>query len=117
MLKQKETYIPKVNNVDVTTWNAATNFTTDAIEFPESSPWMLDVQDWASVTAGTPILDILVSNSKDGEYKAYSLQASNIDLTASNNRVIFDEIFSSRYMKIQYASGGSTGTFDLILSK
>ena len=117
MLKQKQTYIPKVNNVDVTGWNAATGFTTDAIEFPESTPWLLDVQGWAGVTAGTPLLDILISNSQDGEYKPYNLQASNIDLTVEANRVIYDEIFSSRFLKIQYTSGASTGTFSLILSK
>jgi hypothetical protein len=117
MLKQKQTYIPKVNNVDVTGWNAATDFTSDFIEFPESTQWLLDVQDWASVIAGAPVLSILVSNSQDGEYKNYSTLASSIDLTVANNRVIYDEIFSSRYMKIQYTSGGSTGTFDLILSK
>jgi len=117
MLKQKQTYIPKVNNVDVTGWNAATDFTSDYIEFSESTSWLLDVQDWASVTAGAPVLSILVSNSQDGEYKNYSLLASSIDLTVDNNRVIYDEIFSSRYMKISYTSGGSTGTFDLILSK
>jgi hypothetical protein len=117
MLKRKQTYIPKVNNVDVTGWNAATSFTTDAIEFPESVSWLLDVQGWAGVTAGTPLLDILISNSQDGEYKAYSLLASNIDLTVSGNRVVFDEIFASRFMKIKYTSGSSTGTFSLILSK
>jgi hypothetical protein len=117
MLKRKESYIPKVNNVNVTTWNAATNFTTDAIEFPESVSWLLDVQGWAAVTPGAPLLDILISNSQDGEYKAYSLLASNIDLTVSENRVVYDEIFASRYLKIKYTSGGSTGTFSLILSK
>ena len=117
MLKRKQTYIPKVNNVDVTSWNAATSFATDAIEFPESTPWLLDVQGWAGVTSGSPLLDIFISNSQDGEYKNYSTLASSIDLTVANNRVIYDEIFSSRYMKIQYTSGGSTGTFDLILSK
>lgn len=113
----KKTYIPTINGVDVTSHDAATDFTTDFIEFEESTPWLLDVQGWAGVTAGTPLLNILVSNSQDGEYKNYSLLASSIDLTVANNRVIYDEIFSSRYMKISYVSGGSTGTFDLILSK
>jgi len=117
MEKQKQEYIIQVNNRPVTDWNAATSFTSDPIEFPESVRWAVDIQGWSGVTAGSPTLTILHSNSKTGEFKAYSTLASNIDLKTAMNRVIYDEIFSSRYMKIQYVSGGSTGTLSMILSK
>lgn len=117
MKQQKKNVIPEVNNVLVTDWNAATSFTTDFIEFDASVPWSLDVQDYADMTAGTPTITILHSNKQDGEFKAYKTAASNIDITTAVNRVIFDDIFPSRFMKIQYASGGSTGTFSLQLSK
>ena len=117
MEKQKKEIIPSVNKVAVTSWNAATSFTSDAIEFPESVRWSLDIQGWAGVTASAPKVTILHSNSKTGEYKAYSTLATSIDLTVASNRVIYDDIFSSRYMKIQYVSGGSTGTLSMVLSK
>lgn len=121
MLKQKEEYIPQVTTssaiVDVTLWNAATSFTTEAIEFPDNSAWVLDIEGWALVTPGTPLLTILHSNKKDGEYHAYSTLSTNINITVSKDRMIYDDIFPARYMKIQYVSGGSTGTFSLVLSK
>jgi hypothetical protein len=117
MLKQKKSYIPTVANVPVTEWNAATDFTSDAIEFPETTPWGLDVEGYAGVTAGSPVLNILASNTEAGEYKPYKTVATSIDMTVAGNRVIFDEIFSPRFMKISYVSGGSTGDFSLVLSK
>lgn len=117
MERQKESLIPEVNNVPVTEWNAATSFTSEPIEFPESVKWSLDIQGWAGVTASAPKVTILHGNSKTGEFKAYSTLATSIDLTVESNRVIYDDIFSSRYMKIQYVSGGSTGTLSMVLSK
>lgn len=121
MLKQKTQYIPQVETsaaiVDVTAWNAATAFTTEPIQFADNTAWVLDIEGWANVTASAPLLTILHSNSKDGEYKAYSTLATSIDLTVSGNRMIYDDIFPARYMKIQYVPGGSTGNFSLVLSK
>ena len=121
MLKQKTQYIPQVETstaiVDVTAWNAATAFTTEPIQFADNTAWVLDIDGWAAVTAGAPLLTILHSNTRDGEYNPYSTLATSIDITISKNRMIYDDIFPARYMKIQYVSGGSTGTFDLILSK
>jgi hypothetical protein len=117
MEQQKENIVPKVNNVAVTDWDAATSFTSDLIEFEASIPWALDIQGYSGVTAGTPTITILHSNKQDGEYKAYKSLATNVDITVSGNRVIFDDSFFARFMKIQYVSGGSTGTFSLQLSK
>jgi hypothetical protein len=117
MEQQKENVVPEVNNVAVTSWNAATSFTSDFIEFEASVPWALDIQGYSGVTAGTPTITILHSNKQDGEYKAYKSLATNVDITVSGNRVIFDDSFFARFMKIQYVSGGSTGTFSLQLSK
>jgi hypothetical protein len=121
MLKQKEEYIPQVTTasaiVDVTLWNAATSFTTEAIEFPSNAAWVLGIPEWELAVSGTPLLTILHSNTRDGEYNPYSTLSTSIDITSSVNRMIYDDIFPARYMKIQYVSGGSTGTFSLVLSK
>ena len=117
MEQQKKNIVPEVNNVAVTSWNAATSFTSDFIEFKASVPWALDIQGYSGVTAGTPTITILHSNKQDGEYKAYKSLATSVDITISGNRVIFDDSFFARFMKIQYVSGGSTGTFSLQLSK
>jgi hypothetical protein len=117
MKQQKKNIVPKVNNIAVTDWDAATSFTSDFIEFDASIPWSLDVQDYADMTAGSPTITILHSNKQDGEYKAYKSLATDIDITVSGNRNIFDDSFFARFMKIQYVSGGSTGTFSLQLSK
>ena len=117
MEQQKKNIVPEVNNVAVTSWNAATSFTSDFIEFEASVPWALDVQGYSGVTAGTPTITILHSNKQDGEYKTYKSLSTNLDITIESNRVIFDDSFFARFMKIQYVSGGSTGTFSLQLSK
>lgn len=121
MIIGKREIIPTVTTtaaiLPVTDWDASVNFTTDAIEFPETQYWALDVEGYSGMTAGTPVINILCSNKKDGEYKAYKALGTAIDITVAANRVILDDSFSPRYMKIQYVSGGSTGTFSLILSK
>ena len=117
MEKQKQQVIPYVGALPVTTWNAATSFTSKPIEFSGSTRWSLDIQGWAGVTASAPKVTILHSNLEDGEYKAYSTLATSVDLTVAGNRIIIDSIFPSRYMKIQYVSGGSTGTLSMVLSK
>jgi hypothetical protein len=121
MLKQKEEYIPQVTTasaiVDVTLWSAATSFTTEAIEFPSNAAWVLGIPEWEPAVVGAPLLTILHCNTRDGEYSPYSTLATSINITSSVNRMIYDDIFPARYMKIQYVSGGATGTFSLVLSK
>lgn len=117
MKNQKIKLIPKVGALPVTEWNAATSFTSEFIEFPESKEWCLDVQGYSEVVAGAPTISILMSNEQDGEYKEYDSSTLNIDITVSGNRLIYDAMFPGRFMKIQYVSGGSTGDFSLILSK
>lgn len=113
----KKTYIPTINGVDVTSHDASVDFTTDYIEFPETKAWALSVDGYSGVTAGSPTISILHSNISDGEYLPYKTIATSVDITTDVNRVIFDDSFFARFMKIQYVSGGSTGTFDLKLSK
>lgn len=117
MLRQKEFLIPTVTYAPVTNWNAATSFTSDPIEFPETVEWALDVIGYSGLTAGTPKISILCSNDVNGEYKPYKTAATDVDITVLANRLIFDDLFSPRFMKIKYVSGGSTGTFSLNLSK
>ena len=121
MLKQKKFITPQVLTasayVDVTDWNAATSFTTEAIQFPSTVEWSLDIEGFAGLTPGLPTVTILHSNSATGEFNPLSTAATNIDITVSKDRMIYSDNFSARYMKIQYVSGGSTGTFSMILSK
>jgi len=100
------------------TLNAALDFTTDFIEFPESTPWAVQFDGWAGVTtAGTPKATILCSNSQDGDYSPYDVSSTDVDLKLLANRVLFDSIFAPRFMKIQYVSGSSIGAFKLVISK
>ena len=117
MQKQKQNYVVTINGVPQTTFNAANNFTTDFIEFPESIPWAVMFDAWSGVTEGTTKATILCSNVQDGDFIPYSADATDIDLTVDASRIVYDGIFSPRYMKISYTSGGSTGTFDLVVSK
>ena len=117
MLKQKENYKVEVNNVEVEGWDASVSFTSDPIEFEESTSWALSVDGYAGLTPGSPTISILHSNSSNGDFLPYKSIATSIDIRTDLNRVVFDDSFFARYMKVQYVSGGSTGTFDLILSK
>ena len=118
MQKQKKNYVPTINGVPILSSNAATSFTTDFIEFPESTPWSVQFDGWAGVTtAGTPKATILCSNSQNGDYSPYDASATDVDLKLLANRVLYDSIFAPRFMKIQYAAGSSIGTFNLVISK
>ena len=118
MQKQKKNYVPTINGVPILSSNAAVNFTTDFIEFPESTPWSVQFDGWAGVTTeGTPTATILCSNTQDGDYSEYDPSSTDTDLKLSSNRVIYDSIFAPRFMKIQYRSGSSIGTFKLTISK
>lgn len=118
MQKQKQNYVPTINGVPFLSSNAAVGFTTDFIEFPESTPWAVQFDGWAGVTtAGTPTATILCSNTQDGDYTEYDASSTLVDLKLSANRVLFDSIFAPRFMKIQYVSGASVGTFKLTVSK
>lgn len=101
--------------VPVTTWNAATGFTSDAIEFTSSRPWAIQVTNY-NITPGTPVLTIEVS--VDGvTYNDYKPQAVDIDITTEINRVIFDDSMPFKYLRVVYTSGGSTGDFSLQILK
>lgn len=117
MQKQKQNWIPTINGVPTTTFDASVDFTTDFIEFPESIPWAVMFDAWGGVTEGAPTFTILCSNVQDGDYIPYSADATDVNLTVAGSRIIYDSIFAPRFMKIDYTSGGSEGSFDLVISK
>lgn len=117
MQRQKQNYVATINGVPTTTFDASLDFTTDPIEFPESIPWAVMFDKWGDVTVGTPKCTILCSNSQYGDYYPYSVDSTDVDLANVDSRVLYDGIFSPRYMKIDYVSNGSTGSFDLVISK
>lgn len=117
MEKQKHKVIPTVNNIPVTNYSASSNFITDIIEFHSSTRWCLNVQNYSSMTAVAPTITILHSNEENGDFVPYDDLAIDVDIKVSYDRAIYDDIFPSRYMKIQFKSGGSSGIFSLVLSK
>lgn len=118
MQKQKKNYVLTINGVPMGITDAGTDFITDFIEFPESTPWSVQIERWVSVTVeGTPTLTILCSNVQDGEYVAYDSLSTDVDLTVPANRFIYDSIFAPRFMKISYVSNGTVGKFIPTISK
>jgi hypothetical protein len=118
MQKQKKNYVPTINGVPMGTLNAALDFTTDFIEFPESTPWSVQIEGWNGITLeGSPVITIYCSNVQDGEYVEYDSLSTLVDIKVASNRVMYDSIFAPRFMKIRYISAGTTGTFKLTVSK
>jgi hypothetical protein len=115
MQRRKTNEIATINGVETITFDASVDFTTDIIEFPESIPWAVQFDEW-DVT-GSPLATILCSNSQFGDYSQYSPESKDIDLSVLPNRIIYDAIFSPRYMKIEYTANDAEGTFNLVISK
>jgi len=113
MINQKNTIIPTVGSIPVNEYIATTNFTTDYIEFTNSTKdWSIDV----TLSDETPdaTLSLLVSNSYDGVYKTYKTNALNIPLATDKN--VFDSIMPFRFMKIVYTANTTTGTVSIKIS-
>jgi hypothetical protein len=105
----------KVLGVDVDTWDAAIGFTSDAVQFTGSKSWAIQITDY-NITPGTPSLTLEVST--DGlTWNSYKPQATNVDITSTDNRIIFDDIMPFGYLRIVYVSGGSTGDFSVKIAK
>lgn len=109
----------EVAAADVDTWDASVGFTSDAISFVErnkSLPFSFQVTDY-TITPGTPTLTLEVS--LDGvAYTRYNLAGSLIDITdASSGRYFFTDRSTFEYARFVYVSGGSTGTFSLLINK
>lgn len=115
MQKQKKNYVVTIDGVPTVTFDAAVSFTTDPIEFPESTPWAVQFDEW-NVT-GSPTASIICSNSQFGDYYPYDVDSTSIDLTDDANRILYDSIFAPRYMKIEYTAADGVGDFDLVISK
>jgi hypothetical protein len=117
MIAQKEQFIPTVSTVPVTNYSAASNFTTDYIEFPNS------MKDWSVQTTfsgGSVVgaeLTVLVSNTYNGSYVPYSPTAKDLDLTSQDNLVVYDSIMPFRYVKLQYVAGTTTGNISFVITK
>ena len=115
MQRRKTNLVATINGVSTLTFDASANFITDPIEFPESIPWAVQFDEWD--VAGSPTATILCSNSQFGDYLPYKAESTDVELDTAANRILYDGIFSPRYMKIDYISNGSTGDFDLVISK
>lgn len=117
MIAQKEIFVPTVNTVPVTSFDASNDFTTDFIDFPMSlKDWSLQTVFDGGAVAGAQ-LTILVSNVWNGTYVPYSPTVKDIDMTVEDNLIIYDMIMPVRYMKLQYVAGTTTGNISFVITK
>jgi hypothetical protein len=115
MQRRKTNLVATINGVSTLTFDASVDFITDPIEFPESIPWAVQFDEWD--VAGSPTATILCSNSQFGDYLPYNTDSTNVALVTDANRILYDGIFSPRYMKIDYTAVDAVGDFDLVISK
>jgi hypothetical protein len=118
MQTQKTTKFIQVNKVDVDGWNAATSFTSDLIEFPESIAWALILGDDSITHGGTPAtITVQASIANDSDWVEYKSGSTNVDISVAANQCVLDDTFAPRYFRVVYTPGTATGTFTLRLSK
>jgi hypothetical protein len=117
MIAQKELFIPTVDTVPVTGFDASESFTTDYIEFPMSlKDWSLQTT-FVDASFNGATMDILVSNTLDGEYVPYSPSTIAMDMSDFNNWIIYDMIMPVRFMKLVYNAGSTTGYISFVIIK
>ena len=111
--------VPTVSAVPVTTWDAAVDFTSDAMSFAGRGtdlPWGLQITDY-NITGGNPRLTIEIS-SNGSNWDVYKpFLAKDIDMSDVDNRAIYDSIMPYNYMRFVYVSNGATGDFSLKMQK
>jgi hypothetical protein len=115
MQRRKTNEVATIDGVATITFDASVDFTTDIIEFPESIPWAVQFDEW-DVT-GDPTATILCSNSQFGDFLPYNTDSTDVALSTEANRILYDAIFSPRYMKIAYTANDAVGDFNLVISK
>lgn len=113
MINQKELLIPTVGSIDVTDYDATSDFTTEFIEFPNSQKdWSVDISTTGAVDA---TVSILVCNTFDGTYKNYKTASTNVAI--ATDPIIFDSIMPFRFMKLAYTANTTTGLISISISK
>lgn len=117
MIAQKEEFIPTVSTVPVKNYSASSNFTTDYIEFPNSTKdWSLQTTFAGGAVSGAT-LTILVSNTYNGTYIPYDPSVTSLSLAVQSNLIIYDSIMPARFMKLQYVAGATTGNISFVIIK
>lgn len=104
---------------EITDWDAADDFETEAISFvgrDKTLPFSFQIVDY-NITPGTPTLTMLVSiNGTD--FTNYNSNTTDIDITDTDNNAFFSSAYVAfEYIKFVYTSGGSTGSFSLVINK
>jgi hypothetical protein len=125
METQKTSYIPTVNGVPVSNWDATVAFTTDPIEFPYSIAWSLQWHDngTGSWSPSTSVYSIKASNTTDVDDAQLlyinGTKIENIELSIADSRIIQDQFMGFRYIFIVYqvGEGSPSGNITLQLSK
>lgn len=117
MNNQKTVKFITVGGVDVDGWDASVDFTSDAIEFPESIAWALVLGDY-NLTPGTPTITVEAAAVGDGtDWVEYKAGSTAVNISTAANRCVQDDTFPPRFFRVKYTSSGTTGDFTLRLSK
>jgi hypothetical protein len=107
MNNQKTVKFITVGGVDVDGWNAATSFTSDAIEFPESIAWALVLGDDNITHGGTPAtITVEAAAAGDGnDWVEYKAGSTSVDLSVAANKCVLDDtfhhVFSESYTRLE----------------
>lgn len=119
MIAQKELFIPTVDTVPVTNFDASENFITDYIEFPNSTKdWSIQFILSTLETISSPKITLLVSNDLNGYFSPYKESSTNMLIAESFNQNVFDNIMPFRYMKISYLNNGYSGSeISIVITK
>ena len=111
----KKNYTPKIDGVEIYSFDASMDFITDPIEFIESTAWA--VQFARMTITGSPTFSITCSNTGRGSFYPYSDATVDLDLSVDANKIVYDGIFAPRFMMISYTANDAAGAFQLLISK
>ena len=111
----KKNYIPKIDGVETSFFDASMDFVTDPIEFIESTAWAVQFNK-VDIT-GSPTFSITCSNNQYNSFYPYSDTTVDLDLSVDANKIVYDGIFAPRFMIVEYTANDATGEFELSISK
>jgi len=108
MAEQKKAFIPTVDGIEVTSYDATADFTTDVFEFPDKSKdWSIDIQvsDTTNVPADSFTIDGAGSGLDDGSFNGLGMEGGAVvDITVAGNIVTVVSLVSGG---TGYVNGGT----------
>lgn len=101
----------QVNGDNVINYPSNADFTTDSKKFELSYEFC--IQAILSSLTGTPTLTLEASNDNIN-FVVYNPDAKDIDLTNTDNQIIYDDKFPCLYLRLKYVANGNNGTISFI---